>query len=86
MKRPGDSLVFFVLDEKTYLFTYTFSSLGGRKMNYNWDLKNIYKTEEDFEKDLKFLDEKVLPLISSVEGKLNTEEGMVTYCKCQLDL
>ena len=55
-------------------------------MNYNWDLKNIYKTEEDFEKDLKFLDEKVLPLISSVEGKLNTEEGMVTYCKCQLDL
>ena len=55
-------------------------------MNYNWDLKNIYKTEEDFEKDLKFLDEKVLPLISSVEGKLDTEEGMVTYCKCQLDL
>ena len=55
-------------------------------MNYNWDLKNIYKTEEDFEKDLKFLDEKVLPLISSVEGKLNTEAGMVTYCKCQLDL
>ena len=55
-------------------------------MNYNWDLKNIYKTEEDFEKDLKFLDEKVLPLISSVEGKLHTEEGMVTYCKYQLDL
>lgn len=56
------------------------------KMNYDWNLKNIYKTEEDFERDLKYLDERVIPLLQSTEGRLDTEDGMVTYCKCQMDL
>ena len=55
-------------------------------MNYDWNLKNIYKTEEDFERDLKYLDERVIPLLESTEGRLDTEDGMVTYCKCQMDL
>ena len=55
-------------------------------MNYDWDLTNIYKTEEDFEKDLKTIEEEIIPSMAKTKGRLNTEEGLSEYCKGSLEL
>ena len=55
-------------------------------MNYDWDLTNIYKTEEDFEKDLMTIEEEIIPSMAKTKGRLNTEEGLCEYCKGSLEL
>ena len=44
----------------------------------NWDLKIFYKTEEDFEKELKAFDDDIKNLVS-LKGKLNTKDGILLY-------
>ena len=44
-------------------------------MNYNWDLTNIYKTEEDFERDFKAI-EALIPEVAALEGHLHEEDKL----------
>ena len=48
-------------------------------MNDKWDLSRIYKDEDSFLNDLKYVKETLIPKIASLEGKLSTEEGFKTY-------
>lgn len=44
-----------------------------------WNLTHIYKTQEDFEKDLDYAKKVILPGITELEGKLKNEEDLVKY-------
>lgn len=46
--------------------------------SYKWNLKNIYKADDDFEKALSSLQDEVKK-ISSFEGKINTIEDVKNY-------
>lgn len=50
-------------------------------MRETWDLTYLYKTEADFEKDLKAFREEDIPFLASLNGKLGTEEGLLGYFK-----
>ncbi|MCQ2799943.1 MAG: oligoendopeptidase F [Bacilli bacterium] len=55
-------------------------------MNYDWDLTNIYKTNDDFEKDLKKVDEEIIPEIAKLEGKLNEEANLCKMMELSIEL
>ncbi len=55
-------------------------------MNTNWDLKNIYADEGEFEKEIIRLKEELTPRVSSLKGKLNTEEGFKEYLDISRDI
>lgn len=55
-------------------------------MNTNWDLKNIYADEGGFEKEVVRLKEELTPKVSSLKGKLNTEEGFKEYLDISRDI
>ena len=55
-------------------------------MNYDWDLSTIYKTDADFEKDLKKVDEEIIPEIASLEGKLNDEKCLSKMMELSIKL
>lgn len=48
-------------------------------MDKVWNLTHIYKTQEDFEKDLDYAKKVILPGITELEGKLKNEEDLVKY-------
>lgn len=48
-------------------------------MDKIWNLTHIYKTQEDFEKDLDYAKKVILPGITELEGKLKNEEDLVKY-------
>lgn len=48
-------------------------------MDKVWNLTYIYKTQEDFEKDLDYAKKVILPGITELEGKLKNEEDLVKY-------
>ena len=48
-------------------------------MDKIWNLIHIYKTQEDFEKDLDYAKKVILPGITELEGKLKNEEDLVKY-------
>lgn len=48
-------------------------------MKDKWDLTKIYKDENEFFDDMKDVKERIMPSIVSLEGKLNTEEGMMKF-------
>lgn len=48
-------------------------------MDKVWNLTHIYKTQEDFEKDLDYAKKVILPGITELEGKLKNEEALVKY-------
>ena len=48
-------------------------------MDKVWNLTHIYKTQEDFEKDLDYAKKDILPGITELEGKLKNEEDLVKY-------
>lgn len=48
-------------------------------MDKVWNLTHIYKTQEDFEKDLDYATKVILPGITELEGKLKNEEDLVKY-------
>lgn len=47
---------------------------------YKWNLCDIYKTHEDFEKDLEKVNE-YLPIVEKFKGKLNDAEALLKYYK-----
>ena len=47
---------------------------------YKWNLCDIYKTHEDFEKDLEKVNE-YLPIVEKFKGKLNNAETLLKYYK-----
>ena len=48
-------------------------------MDKVWNLTHIYKTQEDFKKDLDYAKKVILPGITELEGKLKNEEDLVKY-------
>lgn len=48
-------------------------------MDKVWNLTHIYKTQEDFEKDLDYAKKVILPGITELEGKLKNDEDLVKY-------
>jgi len=48
-------------------------------MDKIWDLSHIYKTQDDFEKDLSYAQEVLLKGISSFQGKLKDEKERKAY-------
>lgn len=48
-------------------------------MDKVWNLTHIYKTQEDFEKDLDYAKKFILPGITELEGKLKNDEDLVKY-------
>lgn len=50
-------------------------------MKETWDLTELYKTEKDFEEDLRIFKEVDTPLVASFEGKLKEEETLLSYFK-----
>lgn len=48
-------------------------------MDKVWNLTHIYKTQEDFEKDLDYAKKVIIPGITELEGKLKNEEDLVKY-------
>ena len=44
-----------------------------------WDLTKIYKSEEDFLKDLELAKTEIIPTYAKLQGKLGTEEGFKEY-------
>lgn len=48
-------------------------------MDKVWNLTHIYKTQEDFEKDLDYAKKVILPGITELEGKLKNEEDLIKY-------
>lgn len=52
-------------------------------MKDKWDLTRIYKTEEDFQKEIEDVKNNVIPALAALEGKLSTEEGFKEYLKYQ---
>lgn len=48
-------------------------------MDKVWNLTHIYKTQEDFEKDLDYAKKVILTGITELEGKLKNEEDLVKY-------
>ncbi len=48
-------------------------------MDKVWNLTHIYKTQEDFEKDLDYAKNIILPGITGLEGKLKNDEDLVKY-------
>ncbi len=55
-------------------------------MNENWDLKNVYAKDEEFENEIKRLKDVLTRKIAALKGKLNTEEGFKEYLDLTLDL
>ena len=48
-------------------------------MDKVWNLTHIYKTQEDFEKDLDYAKKVILPGITELEGKPKNDEDLVKY-------
>ncbi len=48
-------------------------------MDKVWNLTHIYKTQEDFEKDLDYAKNVILPGITGLEGKLKNDDDLVKY-------
>jgi oligoendopeptidase F len=48
---------------------------------YKWDLSQIYKTRQDFEKDMNKLTNEILPKYEKLKGKLNTADNLLNYYK-----
>lgn len=48
-------------------------------MDKIWDLTHIYKTQEDFEKDLAYAKDELIPSLSALEGKLKNDEDRKSY-------
>ena len=48
-------------------------------MDKVWNLTHIYKTQEDFEKDLDYAKNFILPGITGLEGKLKNDDDLVKY-------
>jgi len=55
-------------------------------MNYDWDLTTIYKTDADFESDLKKVDEEIIPAIAALEGKLNEEASLCKMMELSIEM
>lgn len=52
-------------------------------MTDQWDLTRIYKTQEEFEEDLKKMKEEVIPALAGLEGKLGQEKTFSQYLALQ---
>ncbi len=52
-------------------------------MTDQWDLTRIYKTQEEFEADLKKMKEEVIPALAGLEGKLGQEKTLSQYLALQ---
>ena len=52
-------------------------------MTDQWDLTRIYKTQEEFEADLKKMKEEVIPALAGLEGKLGQEKTLSQYLSLQ---
>lgn len=52
-------------------------------MTDQWDLTRIYKTQEEFETDLKKMKEEVIPALAGLEGKLGQEKTLSQYLALQ---
>lgn len=50
-------------------------------MQEKWDLSPLYKSEEDFEKDLKEFKEVLTEKVATLEGKLSDEKYLLEYFK-----
>lgn len=49
------------------------------KKNEVWDLSKIYRSEEDFLKDLALVDSKIIPEYTGLKGKLSTDDGLTKF-------
>ena len=47
-------------------------------MNYDWDLTSLYKSEEDYQKDLNAFKE-MIPLFATFKGHLGEDEKLKEY-------
>lgn len=54
-------------------------------MNYDWDLTTLYKSEEDYQKDLKIFKE-MIPQFATFKGKLGEDEALMGYFDLQVKL
>ena len=52
-------------------------------MTDQWDLTRIYKTQEEFEADLKKMKEEVIPALAGLEGKLGQAKTLSQYLALQ---
>ena len=52
---------------------------------YKWDLTDLYSNREDFEKDVKLLNDTYVPKLATYEGKLDTVENIMAYFELNIE-
>ncbi len=54
-------------------------------MNHNWDLSNLYTSDEAYEKDLQEFKD-IIPQFASFKGKLSDDDALVSFFNLQLKI
>lgn len=55
-------------------------------MSTSWDLTKLFKTQDEFEKELAWIKDEAVPALLTFQGKLGTEEGLIGYLELNREI